>query len=145
MSWYRINLEPDSNDTLFVTAPEFPEVASFGEDTDQALINGRLAIEEALTARIGDGMELPPPLGESPGTGHFVQLPALTYLKVALYSLCRERGITRAELSRRLDWHREQVDRLFRLDHNSRLGQIEDAFKAIGVDLQIRIPELEDA
>ena len=45
----------------------------------------------------------------------------------ALYMICSRRGVSRAELARRLEWHREQVDRLFRLDHKSRLDQMEAA------------------
>jgi antitoxin HicB len=42
----------------------------------------------------------------------------------------REAGITRADLMRRLEWTRESVDRLLRLDHASRFDQIEAAFRA---------------
>ena len=51
----------------------------------------------------------------------------------ALYMICSRRGVSRAELARRLEWHREQVDRLFRLDHKSRLDQMEAAFEALGL------------
>ena len=63
----------------------------------------------------------------APGKGYFVEVPAQTFLKVALYMICSRRGVSRAELARRLEWHREQVDRLFRLDHKSRLDQMEAA------------------
>jgi hypothetical protein len=46
--------------------------------------------------------------------------------------------MTRADLMRALGRHREQVDRLFRLDHNSRLDAMDDAFKAVGVPLRLR-------
>jgi antitoxin HicB len=36
--------------------------------------------------------------------------------------------------------HREQVDRLFRIDHKSRLDQIEAAAKALGVSISVGIP-----
>jgi antitoxin HicB len=53
---------------------------------------------------------------------------------------CRVKEISRAELARRLKWHREQVDRLFRLDHKSQLDQLEAAFKAIGIPLCFDLP-----
>jgi antitoxin HicB len=53
----------------------------------------------------------------------YVKLPLLSALKMQLYTAVREAGISRAELARRLGWHREQVDRLFRLDHASRVDQ----------------------
>ena len=71
-----------------------------------------------------------------------VWLPLLTELKTMLYVVLRASGITRAELARRLGWHREQVDRLFRLDHASKLDQIEAAFQALEKHLDVRVREL---
>jgi antitoxin HicB len=42
---------------------------------------------------------------------------------------------------RRLSWNRESVDRLFRLDHASRLDQIEAAFKALGKSVALEVEE----
>ena len=47
--------------------------------------------------------------------------------------------MNRAELARRLDWHRESVDRLFRLDHASRVDRIEAAFKVLQQDVDVRV------
>jgi antitoxin HicB len=65
----------------------------------------------------------------------------MTALKVALYHALRESKITRAELTRRLRWNRESVDRLFRLDHASRLDQIEAAFAALGRRIDVSIEQ----
>ena len=75
----------------------------------------RDAIEEALAARIGDGMDIPAPASRSHGRA--VALPLMAALKVSLYRSLREAGLTRAELMRRLGWNGESVDRLFRLEH----------------------------
>jgi antitoxin HicB len=41
---------------------------------------------------------------------------------------------------RRLGWRsRESVDRLFRLDHASRLDQIEAAFRALGRRIDVKV------
>lgn len=124
---YRIELTPDDNGSLLVTVPALPEVTTFAEDHEEALVHACDAIEEALAARIAAGEDIPP--SEDGG----VAVPLLTELKVALYVACRERGVIRAELARRLGWNRESVDRLFRLDHASRLQQIEEAFRALGL------------
>jgi antitoxin HicB len=73
--WYELNLEPDDNGTFLVTAPQFPEVTSFGETVQDALANGLNAIEEAIAARIADGEDVPPPLKEVTSKGHFVEVP----------------------------------------------------------------------
>jgi len=133
---YRVTLEPDDNGTLLVTCQSLPEVTTFGEDEADALKHARDAIEEALAARIADGEDVPEGSVRGP---HLVRLPALTSLKVDLYRQMRVAGITRAELARRLRWNRESVDRLFRLDHASRLDQVEAAAAALGGKLDVDI------
>lgn len=130
----------DGTPNWMVTAPAFPEVTTFGDTQPEACGHGLQAIEEAIAARIADGEDIPLPIKETPGVGRFVEVPVLTFLKCGLYMNCRAQNVSRAELARRLGWHREQVDRLFRLDHKSQMDQIEAAFKALGVSLEVRIP-----
>jgi hypothetical protein len=94
-----------------------------------------------LAARIADGTEIyrgwpeiPQPLAPPAEHRYFriVELPLMTSLKTSLYCSLRKDGITWAELSRRLKWNWESVDRLFRLDHASRLNQLGAAFRAPG-------------
>jgi antitoxin HicB len=133
---YRIALEADDNGTWLVTCPAFPEVTTFGENEADAIHHARDAIEEAIAARISDDQDIPD--GET-SEKHLVRLPALTSLKVELYRRMRQTGVTRAELARRLQWNRESVDRLFRIDHASRLDQIEAAFAALGQSVDFAI------
>ena len=138
MSWYKILIDRDDDGTFLVTSPDFPEVTTFGDGLEDAMCHGRDAIEEAIAARISDGLAIPASRSapsKRSGKVRYVQLSALSFLKATLYMICRSKDVSRAELARRLGWHREQVDRLFRLDHNSRLDQLEAAFKAVGVDL----------
>jgi antitoxin HicB len=128
---YRIELTPDDNGTLLVTCPALQEVTTFADDADEAQVVASEAIEEALAGRIARGEDIP----ASEGDG--VSLPLLTELKTGLYRACRQQGVIRAELARRLDWYRESVDRLFRLDHASRLEQLEAAFHAVGVAVSV--------
>jgi antitoxin HicB len=137
--WYELILSPDDNGTWLVEAPLFPEVTSFGETQEEACRNGRNAIEEAIASRISSGQDVPPPAKDTPGKGRFVQMAAMVYLKSALYMVMREKGISRADLMRSLGCQREHVDRLFRLDHNSRLDSIEAALKAVGVPLRFDV------
>jgi antitoxin HicB len=140
--WYQVIIDADDNGTFMVTAPAFPEVTSYGRSQPEACINGRNAIEEAIAARIADGDDLPHPIMKRPRGGGrlWVAVPALVYLKSALYMLSRKEGISKAELARRLGWHREQVDRLFRLDHKSQLDQLEAALNEIGHPLSFNLP-----
>jgi antitoxin HicB len=136
MMRYRVKLEPDDNGTLLVTCPALPEVTTFGEDEADALRHAVDAIEEALASRIADGVDIPGPAAKR---GPGVELPLMTVLKVELYRELRAAGITRAELTRRLGWKRESVDRLFRLDHASRPAQLDAAFHALGRSVDIKV------
>lgn len=139
MFGYEIELTPDDNGTLLVTCPQLPIVATFGETEAEARRHAVDAIETALASMIDDGEDIPAPTGDPDG-GEMIELPLLTGFKVNLYWALRDAGITRAELARRLGWNRESVDRLFRLDHKSRLEQIEAAFAALNrrVDFEVR-------
>jgi antitoxin HicB len=136
MLGYRIKLEADDNGTLLVTCPALPEVTTFGDNEADATQHAVGAIEEAIAARMSNGEDVPEGHQRGP---HLVRLPALTVLKVELYRQLRDAGITRAELARRLGWKRESVDRLFRLDHASRLEQIEAAFAALGRSVSVSV------
>jgi len=142
---YLIKLVPDDNDTFLVTCPAFPEVTTFGNSKEEAQRAALGAIEEAIAARMSYGERIPIPVPAAENTPSrnslFVKLPAMTSLKVQLYITLRESEMTRAELSRRLGWHREQVDRLFRLDHASRLDRMEAAFRALHREVDIEVRE----
>lgn len=148
MRGYEIKLTADDNGSLqstwLVTCPSLPEVATFGEDKADALRRGLLSTEEAIACRMADWDEVPEPV-EKGGLPAFVGLSAQVLMKVMLYRALREQGISRAELQRRLGWHREQVERLFRIGHASRLDQMEAAFAAIGFGVNVSLePSLTD-
>jgi antitoxin HicB len=131
---YPIEIACDG-DTFLITCPDLPEVTTFAECEDDIEKYARLAIEEALAARIYEGEIIPMPSGGK----RMVRLPTSMVSKAALYNEMRLRGVTRAELCRRLGWKRESVDRLFRLDHASKLEQLEAAFAALGLEMDVAI------
>ena len=136
---YPVILTPDDNGTLLVTCPDLPEVTTFGEDQTDALQRAADAIEEALAARIAHRDEIPSP---SPAQGRLaVSLAPLTVAKMALYQAARERGVSKAELRRRLGWHGPQIDRLFDLRHHSQIDQIDQALRALGKILVVGVKD----
>ena len=63
---YPITLTPDG-DTVMATSKDFPELTTFGEDNDGALLHAIDALEEAIAARIATREDVPqPPQGKSP-------------------------------------------------------------------------------
>ncbi len=132
MLCYAVNLENDEG-TILVTSPDFPELKTFGEDRDEALVRAVDALEEAVAARIHDRRDIPMP---TPSEVR-VSVPTLTAIKVILYQGMRDQNIGKAELARRLGWHLPQVDRVLNVNHHSRLDQMESALAAIGLRLAV--------
>jgi len=143
---FRIDLTPDDNGTWLVTCPALPEVTTFGATEGACIRNARAAIEEAMAARIASGAEIPPADDDADGRRGrrlVVSMPLLSDLKVELYRTLKATGLTRAELARRLDWNRNSVDRLFKLDHASRLEQLVAAAGALGRKVRAEIVEAD--
>ncbi len=155
---YAVIFEPDDNGTLLVTCPDLPEVTTFGEDAQDAVQRAADAIEEALAARIARREDVPAPSSKKrqpvklgrrkvhlpvpTGTDrHVVCLPPLTTAKVELYRAVRARGVSKAELARRLGWHGPQVDRLFDLNHRSTIEQIDQALRVVGKRLDVSVQD----
>jgi antitoxin HicB len=149
---YIIILEPDDNGTLLVTCPDLPELTTFGEGVEDAMKHAVDAIEEALAARIAHYEEIPAPSDESQlltekpagpieASRRMVVLPPLTKAKVELYRAVRTRGISKAELGRRLGWDGPRIDRLLDLRHRSPIDQIDQALHTLGKRLAINIED----
>ena len=133
---YPVKLTRDDNDTLLVTARDFPEVATYGEDETDALRRAIDAIATATQGRIADRKDIPTASARR-RSERLVALPAIVAAKLALYRAMMETGTRKADLARRLGVHPPQVDRLLDLDHDSRLDQIENAALAMGRELHI--------
>jgi antitoxin HicB len=146
MMMFPLKLEPDDNGTFLVTCPLLPEVTTFGEDRADAIHHGAEAVEEAVAARVSRWEDVPIPdakdLAPAFAKNQATRISLLAEMKLDLYLACREAGITRADLVRRLGWRREQVDRLFRFDHASRVDQIDAAMSVLGRNLDIKLSPL---
>jgi antitoxin HicB len=138
MLHYPVKLTPDDNGTILVSAPDLPEVSTFGEDTADALVRAADAIATALQGRISARQKIPAP---SPlRRGHrLVRLPAIVAAKLELHRAIMETKTRKSDLVRKLGVPAAQVDRLLDLDHKSQLNQIEAAARAIGREFHIEL------
>ena len=147
---FPIVLERDDNGTFLVTCPALPEVTTFAEGEGDWQEHARDAVEEAIAGRMAAWIDVPIPNGSELFSStdtlrHVVELSLQTELKLMLFTSCLHAGISRAELARRLSWHREQVDRLFRIDHASRIDQIDAAMRAIGKTFDVDVVDSQAA
>jgi len=134
---YPVQLIPEDGQVI-VTCPDLPEVGSFGEDRQDARMRAVDAIEEAIATRMAHGREVPAPsrAGEDAVS---VQLPTQTALKIRLYQLMRDQGVSKAGLARRLHAARPHVDRLLDLNHASRLDSLDAAFSELGATVAVDV------
>jgi antitoxin HicB len=137
---YPALFEPDTGKGGFVvTFPDLNHGATQGETQEEAM---EMA-EDFLLCVAGDYLKeekaLPAP-GKYRGRKYrLVQLPMLATMKVELYRAFRASGMRKAELARRLGMSKGNIERLFNLNHQSRLDQIEAAFEAVGKKLTVLI------
>ena len=50
---YRLKFEPDDNGTVLVTSPDFPPLATWGEDEPAARLHARDALTTLIASMIG--------------------------------------------------------------------------------------------
>ncbi|MCH7937274.1 MAG: type II toxin-antitoxin system HicB family antitoxin [Proteobacteria bacterium] len=130
---YPITLIPDG-DTVMATCKDFPEVSTFGEDNDDALLHAADALEEAIDARIAGRQEIPQP---SRGKVR-VPLPTQTAITVLVYQTMMKKGLKKAGLARLLAWHGPQVDRLLDVHHATRLDHVDAAMAAMEKRIEVK-------
>ena len=135
---YPVTLEPDTNGTILAQIADIPEAHTFGDDESEALARAVGALEAALSAYMDLRREIPLPSKPERGQ-RLVSLPVLSEAKVRLYCSMRAAKVGKAELARRLGCHMPQIDRLLDLNHTSRIGQVEAAFRALDKEIVIDI------
>lgn len=135
---YPVTLEAQPEGGFVVSFPDIPEAITQGEDKEEALLYAVDALETALSFYVDSRQALP--TASKPKRGQATVRPsALECAKLGVYQAMTEQGIRKSELARRLGWHMPQIDRLFDLNHASRLDQIEAAAHALGRQVDVRV------
>src|SRR5438445_458674 len=80
---YAVKLTRDDNGTILVTAPDLPEVSTFGDNPTDALVRAADAIATALQGRITAREKIPNPSVPRRGQ-RLVALPAIVAAKLEL-------------------------------------------------------------
>ena len=68
-----------------------------------------------------------------------IPVPPLVAAKLALYSAMRERGMSEAELARRLGVTEKVVQSMLHLKRRIYIGQLERALAELGVQLEVTV------
>jgi antitoxin HicB len=132
--------EPDTERGGFVvTFPDFKWGVTQGDTEQEALDMAADALQMIVADYIENGKPIPAPRKLRGRKYRSIRLPGLQSAKVELYNAFLSSGVRKAELARRLEIPSPNIDRLFDLSHQSRLDQLEAAFKALGKELMIDI------
>ena len=133
---YPIEFTPNDG-TLLAICPDLPEFAAIGDTEPLALEQAAEVLPFVMAMRIKHRQDIPDP---SPADGRpTVGLSLLSEMKLMLYRALREDGITPTAFARRLGKSESAARRLLDLEHNSPVGQIEEALVALGRHLDIRV------
>jgi antitoxin HicB len=134
--------EPDTEVGGFVvTFPDFPWGITQGDTEAEATEMAQDAIALVIEELIRRGAEIPEKSRVRGRKYRTIRLPAMQTAKVELYRQFRASGLRKVDLARRLGIPKTVVDRLFDLNHHSRLDQIEAAFAVLGKRLAVQIED----
>ena len=136
---YPALFEPSEDGGFVVTFPDFDWGITQGETEQDAREMAMDALCTMIREHVRNGEPLPRPSKPRGRKYRMIRLPALQAAKAGLYQAFQASGIRKAELARRLGIPSANIDRLFDLNHHSRLDHIEAAFQALGKQLAIEI------
>lgn len=135
--FYPATFTLDTNNTFLVEFRDVPEAVGVGETFEEAYQSAIDGLEVALfSIYMKERRAIPTPSNLVKGE-HAVYVPVAVQTKLALYSEMLNQGVSKAELARRLNVSQKQIDRLWDLNHSSKLEFLEKAAAQLGKQLQV--------
>lgn len=135
--YYPATFTLDTNNTFLVEFRDVPEAVGVGETFEEAYQSALDGLEVALfSIYMKERRAIPLPSNLVKGE-HAVYVPVAVQVKLALYSEMLAQGVSKAELSRRLQVNQKQIDRLWDLGHSSKIEFLEQAATKLGKRLEI--------
>jgi len=136
---YMALFEPAEEGGFIITFPDFGWGVSQGDDEEAGREMAVALLQTLIQEHIRNGEPLPRPSKPRGRKFRAIRLRAMQGAKAELYRQFLASGVRKSELARRLEIPKTVVDRLFDLNHHSRLPHIEAAFRALGKELTIEI------
>lgn len=138
---YQALFEPAEEGGFVVTFPDFEFGITQGDTEAEACEMAADSLALVIESYIEQGKPLPEPVHRRGRQYRAIRLPALQAAKAELYRQFIASGLRKVDLARRMGIPKTVVDRLFDLNHQSRLDQVEAAFTALGKRLAMRIED----
>lgn len=136
---YPALFEPAEEGGFVITFPDFGWGITQGDTEAEGIAMAEDALSTMVQEHIRKGEPLPRPTRPRGRKYRMIRLPVLQGAKAELYTAFLASGIRKAEFARRLRIPNTTVDRLFDLNHHSRLNRIEAAFAVLGKQLSIEV------
>lgn len=134
---YPVNIEI-SGDSLFVSFPDIPEALTQGETLEESLEMAKDALETALEFYFDDERKVPFPSTLKEGQ-YFVELQPSLWAKVLLLNEMVSQKVRPVDLARILNIRPQEVTRLMKLKHPTKIDTLSNAFNAMGKRLDISV------
>lgn len=135
---YAFRLKPDDNGTLLVTSPDFPELATFGENEIDATTRAAEALRDVIGQYMDRGIAIPAPSKPKHGM-RVVALPVQLAAKVALWQRVHERKEGQRQVAAELGMDKTQLRRLMDPRQSSRFDDVEAALAKLGGRLALTV------
>ncbi len=136
---YPVTLTPDEEDGGFVISfRDLPEAITQGDTVKEALLEATDCLDEAISGRIDDGINIPEPSKQKKGE-YNVSIPLQTAMKAALYLAIKDAGITKVELAKRINVNEKEARRMLDPHHGTKLPSLEKALIALGKQPELHI------
>lgn len=130
---YPVKLEPEKGIYL-VAFPDIPEAITQGGSRDEAL---KMALDALITAfefYFEDSEKVPAP---SAVIEDYVEVPASVAAKVLMLNSFIDSGMTQSQLASEMGVKKQEVTRLFDLQHSTKIDTIQKALLALGKQLEL--------
>lgn len=132
---YPVTLEK-TDTSFFVSFKDVPEALTEGQTLDEALELAKDALETALEFYFEDERTVPMPSPAAEGQP-VIELSASLWAKVLLLNAMVSEHVRPVDLARKLEVKPQDVTRLLKLRHPSKIDSIANALHAIGKTLEL--------
>lgn len=128
---YPAKFEPDEDGRILVTFRDLPEAATDGANMAEARTQAADLLDSALMFRMKYREDVPVP-SKCRKNEEVVVPDAGIGLKIALYLAMRQRGVTAADLTRRLQIDNREMQRILNPHHATKTARMNQAIEAAG-------------
>ncbi len=136
--FYPANFQADPSGAYVITFRDIPEAITQGDNLEEALQMATDALVRAMEFYFEDQRSVPLPSPAKAGE-QLIELPLSISAKVLLLNEMLQQRVRPVELARKMALRPQEVNRLLKLDHKTKIDTISDALKVLGCKLDLML------